>query len=163
VFLRVHTRVREDAITLYGFASNDERRCFDALIGTHGVGPNLALALLTVHAPQSLRHIIAMEDAGSLAQVPGVGKKTAARLLVELKAKFETTFDDEIVNIASTTVVPGESSVRGDVTSALLGLGYAGDEIRAALSALPSEGTSEELLRLALRELSRSDAVSTRR
>ena len=123
VFLRVHTRVREDAITLYGFSGADERRCFDALIGAHGVGPNLALALLTMHSPTALRQIIAMEDTDALAAVPGVGKKTAARLLVELKAKFDMTFDDETVNITSISAKSTESSARADVTTALSGLG----------------------------------------
>jgi len=163
VFLRVHTRVREDAITLFGFASQEERRCFDALIGAHGVGPSLAMALLTVHSPHGLRQIVAMEDTEALSQVPGVGKKTAARLMVELKAKFDVTFDDELVNISSTVATRSGSSERDDVTSALIGLGYAGDEIRTALAVLPADGSVEELVRLALRELSRADAVGAPR
>jgi holliday junction DNA helicase RuvA len=154
VFVFVHTRVREDAISLFGFASAEERRCFEALIAAHGVGPSMALALLTMHSPLELRQIVALEDADALARVPGIGKKTAARLLVELKAKFDVDLDDELVHIASTTAAPsGEASVRADVTSALAGLGYAGEEIRRVLSALPSEGSAEQLLRLALREL----------
>lgn len=154
VFVRVHTRVREDAITLFGFATAEEKRCFDALIGAHGVGPAVALALLTAHSPQALRHIIALEDADALAQTPGIGKKTAARMIVELKSKFEVDFDDELVDIAGSSPQPvGASSARADVTAALTGLGYAGDEIRAVLQGLSDETGAEDMLRRALRDL----------
>lgn len=154
VSLRVHTRVREDAITLFGFTTNEEKRCFEVLIGAHGVGPAMALALLSMHGPSALRQIVLMEDVAALAQVPGIGKKTAARLLVELKAKFDLDFDAELVDITSTT--PGTSvsnTTVADVTAALTGLGFGGDEIRRVVATLPREGSAEELLRLALREL----------
>src|SRR5207244_10952734 len=88
VFLHTHLHVREDALTLYGFATRDERACFEALIGAHGVGPALALAILAVHSPDSLRRTLADDDLDSLCLVPGVGKKTAVRLLVELKSRL---------------------------------------------------------------------------
>ena len=88
VFLHVHTHVREDALILYGFATLDERRCFEALIGAHGVGPALALAILSVHSPGALRRALLSDDVDALTLVPGVGKKTAARLLVELKSRL---------------------------------------------------------------------------
>lgn len=153
VFLRVHTRVREDAITLFGFTTAEEKRCFEALLGAHGVGPSMAMALLGMHSPSALRAIVAMEDAAALSQVPGIGKKTAARLLMELKAKFEMELDTELIEISSTAVVTEGSSVRADVAAALNGLGYSGDEIRRVVASLPAEGRVEELLRLALREL----------
>jgi Holliday junction DNA helicase RuvA len=153
VFLRVHTRVREDAITLYGFTTAEEKRCFEALLGAHGVGPSMAMALLGMHSPSALRTIVAMEDATALSQVPGIGKKTAARLLMELKAKFEMDLDNELVDIASPSVEVAGSSARADVAAALTGLGYSGDEIRRVVAGLPAEGRTEELLRLALREL----------
>jgi Holliday junction DNA helicase RuvA len=153
VFLRVHTRVREESITLYGFTTSEEKRCFEALLGAHGVGPAMAMALLGMHSPSALRTIVAMEDAAALSQVPGIGKKTAARLLMELKAKFEVDLDTELVDIATTSVVTEGSSVRADVAAALNGLGYSGDEIRRVVAGLPAEGRTEELLRLALREL----------
>src|ERR687895_182662 len=77
VFLHIHTHVREDAIVLYGFATRDERACFEALLGATGVGPSLALALLTVHSPAALRRVAASDDVDALCLVPGVGKKTA--------------------------------------------------------------------------------------
>lgn len=154
VFLRIHTRVREDAITLYGFTTAEEKRCFEALLSAHGVGPSMALALLGMHSPTALRTIVAMEDATALSQVPGIGKKTAARLLMELKVKFEVDLDFALVDITSAPAVAGSvSSVRVDVVAALNGLGYSGDEIRRVVASLPAEGKTEELLRLALREL----------
>jgi Holliday junction DNA helicase RuvA len=155
VFLRVYTRVREDAITLYGFASAEEKRCFEALIAAHGVGPSMAMALLTMHSPSELRTIVAMEDAAALAQVPGIGKKTAARLLMELKARFDVDLDTELVDIASTAGKTDGSAgtARADVAAALSGLGYSGDEIRRVIATLPSDVPTEELLRSALREL----------
>ncbi len=152
VELRVHTRVREDSITLYGFTTPEEKRCFEALIGAHGVGPSMALSLLSMHSPSALRQIVAMDDTASLSQVPGIGKKTATRLLMELKARFEVDLDDDALDITSITPVVG-GSTRADVTAALAGLGYAGDEIRKVVNNLPSEGTAEDLVRMALREL----------
>jgi Holliday junction DNA helicase RuvA len=156
VFLRVYTRVREDAITLYGFQTGEEKRCFDALISAHGVGPSMGLALLSMHSPTALRQIVAMDDADALSQVPGIGKKTATRLLMELKAKFDVDLDDELIDITSPGGASEVSSARGDVITALTGLGYTGDEIRKVLNALPSDGESATLLRLALKELAAS-------
>ena len=89
VFLHVHTHVREDAIVLYGFAHADERRCFEALLGAHGVGPALALAILSSLSPAALSTAVLEDDVDTLCLVPGVGKKTAARLLLELKARLD--------------------------------------------------------------------------
>lgn len=152
VELRVFTRVREDAITLFGFKTVEEKRCFEALIGAHGVGPSMALSLLSMHSPAALRQIVAMDDTAALSQVPGIGKKTATRLLVELKTRFEVDFDAELLDITS-TVAPQGNSTRADVTAALAGLGYAGDEIRRVVNNLPQEGSAEDLVRIALREL----------
>ncbi|OWY59205.1 hypothetical protein B7486_75835, partial [cyanobacterium TDX16] len=79
VFLHVHHHIREDDQALYGFVSREERICFEALLGAHGVGPTLALAILSVHDPVALRRLLAEEDLAALCLVPGVGKKTAAR------------------------------------------------------------------------------------
>ena len=89
VFLYVHDHVREDAHTLYGFLARDERACFEALLGAHGVGPALALAIVAVHAPPDLRRAVAADDVDALCLVPGVGKKTAARLLIDLKTRLD--------------------------------------------------------------------------
>lgn len=165
VFLHVHTHVREDAIVLYGFLSADERACFEALIGAHGVGPAVGLALLSVHSPGALRRAVATEDAEALMLVPGIGRKTATRLLVELESRLDTGDDADaglyLVPSAGPGAGPGTGagagssygSTKAEVRAALAGLGYGLDEIRHALAQLPAEGTIEEQLRSALREL----------
>ena len=87
--LYVHTHVREDAIVLYGFVHDDERRCFEVLLGSHGVGPALALAIMAVLSPAALSTAVLEEDLETLCTVPGVGRKTAARLLIELKSRLD--------------------------------------------------------------------------
>lgn len=151
VSLRIHTRVREDSITLFGFSTGEEKRCFEALIATHGVGPSLAMALLSMHSPIALRHIVASEDIDELSKVPGVGKKTATRLLVELKTKFDVDLDAELIDIDVKS--SSSSNAKNDVSSALTGLGYSRDEIRRVLASLPADAKTEDLLRMALKEL----------
>ena len=154
VFVHVHHSVREDSETLYGFATLDERRVFEALITAHGVGPALGLAIMSVHGPDALRRAVADDDVAALCLVPGVGKKTAARLLIELKSKLDVP-DGEVI------VLPGGAGdgaetgadARADVRTALEGLGYGPDEIRAVLADLPTEGDPGELLKDALRRL----------
>jgi Holliday junction DNA helicase RuvA len=154
-FLHVHTHVREDAIILFGFSTREERACFETLIGAHGVGPAVGLALLSVHSPAALRRAVATDDADALTLVPGIGKKTAARLLIELKARLDIDLDTpEFVGVgAGAAGASGPLAARGEVRTALASLGYGADEVRAALAALPEEGTVEDLLRSALREL----------
>jgi Holliday junction DNA helicase RuvA len=151
VFLHVHTHVREDAIVLYGFAHADERRCFEALIGAHGVGPSLALAILSSLSPASLSTAVLEDDVDTLCLVPGVGKKTAARLLLELKARLD------LPTLGGAVPAPvGERSARGEVREALVELGYGPEEIRTALEAVPDDGSVEAMVRSALRELARA-------
>jgi Holliday junction DNA helicase RuvA len=152
VFLHVHTHVREDAIVLYGFLHADERRCFEALLGAHGVGPSLALAILSSLSPASLSTAVLEDDVDTLCLVPGVGKKTAARLLLELKARLELPS----LGGGTPVSVGQDRSGRGEVRAALTELGYGPDEIRGALERLPDDGPVEELLRSALRELART-------
>ena len=151
VFVYVHDHVREDAHTLYGFPSRDERSCFEALLGAHGVGPALALAILSVHSPESLRRTLADDDIASLCLVPGVGRKTAARLLVELKSRLDVP--DVDLSVVTVTTVPSESSVRADVREALSGLGYGPDEIRAALADIDGETDPAIALKHALQRV----------
>ncbi|HEV2360118.1 MAG TPA: Holliday junction branch migration protein RuvA [Acidimicrobiales bacterium] len=151
--LAVHTHVRESAITLYGFASSDERRCFELLIGAHGIGPALALSILAVHPPDVLAKVVADEDLDSLMLVPGVGRKTAQRLLVELQSRLDGFQAGSSPRPASA----GSSSrtVQADVGEALAALGYGTDEVRGALAALDGIETPEDLLRSALQHLGR--------
>ena len=151
VFLHVHTHVREDAIVLYGFAHADERRCFEALLGAHGVGPSLALAILSALSPAALSTAVLEDDVDTLCLVPGVGKKTAARLLLELKARLDLPSLDGGV---SPPVAGG--AARGEARAALSELGYGPDEISGALDGLDGGASVEELVRAALRELVRN-------
>jgi holliday junction DNA helicase RuvA len=159
-FFHVHTHVREDAIVLFGFASADERECFDALIGARGIGPSVALALLSVHSPAALRRAVAARDLDALTLVPGIGQKTAARLLVELEARLEPAGGEPDLRVVGGAARNGHGPAtdpgrdpRSEVRTALAALGYGADEVRTALGALPESGSVEELLRVALREL----------
>ncbi|MGO9877136.1 MAG: Holliday junction branch migration protein RuvA [Acidimicrobiia bacterium] len=147
-FLFTHLHVREDAMTLYGFPSRDERDTFEALIGASGVGPKLALAILSVHTPGTLRRGLVDDDLDALMLVPGVGKRTAQRLLVDLKVRLEVP-DFDLAEVAG-----GTSTPRGEVRDALIGLGYSSEEVRAVLGQMGEDGTVEDLLRDALRALS---------
>ncbi|MCB0971063.1 MAG: Holliday junction branch migration protein RuvA [Acidimicrobiales bacterium] len=153
VFCWIHHHVREDADTLYGFATRDERDAFEALLGAHGVGPALAMAILSVHPPEHLARILADDDVAALCLVPGVGKKTAARLLIELKTKLDLTFDGSVEPVGDGGATDGDGrSVRADVRDALLELGYTSEEVAEATRDLP-EGDAGTLLKEALKRL----------
>ena len=153
VFAWVHHHVREDADTLYGFASKDERDAFEALLGAHGVGPALAMAILSVHPPVNLVRVLADDDVAALCLVPGVGKKTAQRLLIELKTKLDIPLGDGTPGADDVRAVPGSAmAVRADVREALTELGYLPEEIAVATRDLP-EGDAGVLLKEALRRL----------
>jgi Holliday junction DNA helicase RuvA len=147
VFLHVHHHIREDAQTLFGFTSREERSTFQVLISTHGVGPALGMAILATHPPTALFDIVANSDGAALTLVPGVGKKTADRLIIELRNRLAVP----MLNGADSAT--GVGSAIADVRDALTGLGYGTDEIREALSELPSGADSEALLRDALKSL----------
>jgi holliday junction DNA helicase RuvA len=162
VFVWVHHHVREDAETLYGFGGRDERVTFEALLGAHGVGPALALAILSVHSPSGLARILLDDDVAALCLVPGVGKKTAARLLIELKSRLDIPDSVVVTGVGvpggngaagGGVSVGGAASARADVRAALVELGYAADEIRVATADLPEDGDAAELLRAALGRL----------
>jgi len=153
VFVHTHHAVREDSETLYGFATMAERLVFEALIGAHGVGPALGLAILSVHGPDALRRAVADDDVAALCLVPGVGKKTAARLVMELKSRLDLPDAGVVVLADDGAAVAVAGGARADVRSALEGLGYAADEIHAVLVDLPAEGETSDLLRDALRRL----------
>ena len=156
VSLRIHTHVREETLALFGFASTLELQLFERLISVNGIGPRLALTALSGIEPPELVRSVRQGDVARLTGIPGVGKKTAERMVVELR--------DNLPNIASADTVPaslikGEADdLRGDVISALLNLGYhrqlAEKAINAALKG-SDDLIFEDLLRQALRELAR--------
>jgi Holliday junction DNA helicase RuvA len=147
VVVHTHLHVREDALTLYGFATADGRDCFESLIGAHGVGPGLALAILSTHGPDELRRVVMDGDLDVLTLVPGVGRKTAARLLLELKSRLDVPEGDP---------VPASGSARAEVREALAALGYQPEEVRRAMGELPAEGDVRTLVRTALQTLGAS-------
>ncbi|HSL75062.1 MAG TPA: Holliday junction branch migration protein RuvA [Ilumatobacteraceae bacterium] len=146
VFLYVHHHIREDAQTLFGFTSRDDRQTFQVLIATHGIGPALAMAILATHPPAALFDVVANNDVGALTLVPGIGKKTAERLIVELRDRLSVP----VLDGAGTS---GSASAVADVRDALAGLGYGTDEIRDVLRELSSNADSATLLRDALKSL----------
>jgi holliday junction DNA helicase RuvA len=146
VFLFTHLVVREDAMSLYGFPDREQRDTFEALMGATGVGPKLALAILSVHSPSALRRAVIEGDLDALTLVPGVGKRTAQRLMIELAAKLGTDSPDPVG-------VEGGPSPRAEVRAALEGLGYGTEEVRYVLDALPVDGPVEILLKEALKLL----------
>ncbi len=146
--VRLHTFlfVREDQLTLYGFAGTDELRLFETLIGVTGVGPRLACAILSRVRTDALHEAIARENADLLATVPGVGKKTAARLILELRGKLVP---------AAVPAAAGPARDDGDVIAALRALGYTTAEAHAAAARVPPDPALavEDRVVAALREL----------
>lgn len=143
--LHTHFVVREDAELLYGFATLAERAVFRALIKISGVGPKIALALLSGITVDQLKDAVDRGETGLLTKVPGIGKKTAERLVLELKGKLAGTG-------AATAAVP-TSGARADVAAALIALGYSEHEAAAATKKLPEDCTVNDGLRLALKSL----------
>lgn len=154
VALRIHTHVREDALALYGFSTALEQDLFERLIGIGGIGPKLALAVLSGIEPAELMRAIERADVARLTGIPGVGKKTSERIVLELKDRLPRAQTTAPVG----TAVEPASAVRDDVLSALVNLGYhrplAEKAVAAALKAVPDAGF-ERTLKQALRELAK--------
>lgn len=153
VFVHVHHHIREDAQVLYGFVSRSERDAFAVLIATHGIGPSLALAVLSTYTPAELSAVVAAGDTAGLTLVPGVGRKTAERLIVELRDRLTVATIDPI---DAADPDAGRSSVLTDVREALAGLGYGVEEVKEVLRELTQDavaGDAASLLREALSRL----------
>jgi len=154
--------VREDSLTLYGFASDDERNVFELLQTATGVGPRLALAMLAVHAPDALRRAVTTEDLGALTMVPGIGKKGAQRIVLEMKDRLGPPGDGGDVPPRAARRAP---SWRDQVQSGLVNLGWPARDADQAIAALEEEGMISSangedvnvaaVLRAALRKLSK--------
>jgi holliday junction DNA helicase RuvA len=151
VMLRVHTHVREDTIALFGFATPLELELFDRLIAINGVGPKLALAVLSgIDAPDLVR-AVRLQDVARLMAIPGIGRKTAERIGLELKDRLPKS-----LQVESTRPRSAEDELRDDVMSALLNLGYQRPAAEKALERVGSEGGSfQEVLKLTLRALAK--------
>ncbi|MDJ0790822.1 MAG: Holliday junction branch migration protein RuvA [Acidimicrobiia bacterium] len=145
VVLHTHLHVREDQLALFGFDTAIDKDLFSTLIGVSGVGPKVAMAILGTLTYEQLRVAVSADDVATLTEVPGIGKRSAQKLLIELKPKLD--------------VIEGEMAPSGpmaEVREALSGLGYAPDEIRGTLADMPEDLTVEEMLRRSLRELGRT-------
>ncbi|OAR27430.1 Holliday junction DNA helicase RuvA [Streptomyces sp. ERV7] len=149
--------VREDSLTLYGFADDDEKQVFELLQTANGVGPRLAQAVLSVHTPDALRRAFATGDEKALTAVPGIGKKGAQKLLIELKDRLGAP-----VGSAPPVGAPVTSGWRDQLHAALIGLGYATREADEAVSAVAPQAEAAEspnigaLLKAALQTLNRA-------
>lgn len=147
VTLLTYLQAREDAVALFGFMHEDERRLFELLISVSQVGPKVALAALSTLTPDALKDAVAREDAAAIARTPGIGKKTAQRIIVELADKLE------VPEFAVSTDIP--SDTMAEATEALQGMGFSGAEIAEAVSDLDAEGdvSAEAVVRHALKRL----------
>jgi Holliday junction DNA helicase RuvA len=141
-----HMHVREDQLALFGFATLTEQRLFEALIGVNGVGPKVALQICSAFAPEALRKALVTDDVAALSSVPGIGKKTASRIVLELKEKLDLP-DLQVVGSAPDSLA--------EARSALENLGYSPVEVRETLADLDVEDSTktEEVVRLALKAL----------
>ncbi len=151
--------VREDSLTLFGFGTDDERNVFELLQTASGIGPRLALAMLAVHSPDALRRAVAAEDLNALTMVPGIGRKGAQRIVLELKDRLGAPGD-----YAGNGAAPArraESSWRDQVQSGLTNLGWSARDAEAAIAAVEAESDGQPVpdvttaLRAALRKLSK--------
>ena len=147
VTLHTHMVVREDAQLLYGFLTLEERETFRQLIRISGVGPRIALAVLSGMSAQELAQAVSQQQPGRLVKVPGIGKKTAERLLLELKGKLGPELGTHPAALA-----PDDN---GDILQALVSLGYTDREALAAVKALPKDVGVSEGIKLALKVLTR--------
>ncbi|CAM5785511.1 MAG: Holliday junction branch migration protein RuvA [Pseudomonadota bacterium] len=146
VTLLTHFVVREDAQVLFGFLTHDERATFRLLVKISGVGPRTALSILSGLSVNDLAQAVSLQESARLVKVPGIGKKTAERLLLELKGKLGDA-------IAAPTSIAGNA--QGDIQQALLALGYSDREAAAALKALPADVGVSDGIKLALRALAK--------
>ena len=148
VTLFTHLAIREDAHVLYGFGSLDERALFRQLIRISGVGARTALALLSGLSVNDMSQAVALQDASRLTSIPGIGKKTAERLLLELKGKLETG----ALSAISSSV---QNDAMADIQNALLALGYSEKETILAIKQLPNDCSVSDGIKMALKALSK--------
>ena len=156
--IHTYTYVREDVLALYGFLSKDDLQMFLLLLGVNGVGPKGALGILSMFSAQELRLAIISQDSKTIAKAPGIGAKTAQRMLIDLKDKVsvEETFEkmgEQSVNMISTQAT--NSGARGDAIEALTALGYSASESMKAVNAVEvtEDMSSDAILKLALKHL----------
>ncbi len=156
VKIYTYLNVKEDAMQLYGFLTRDDLNIFKLLIGVNGIGPKGALAILSVLTPDDLRFAVLGEDIKALSKAPGIGNKTAQRIIIELKDKLslEDAFEKKTANMAENGGTT--SNIRNEAVQALTALGYSSAEALKALNdiEITAETTVEDILKSALRQMS---------
>ncbi len=147
IVVHTHLHVREDIMAVYGFVSSAARDLFRVLISTSGIGPKVAMAMLASYRPDQLRAAVATEDLDALSAIPGIGKRTAQKLILELRPR--------LADLDAETLVGSDESPTGRIREALEGLGYSPAEIRTVVGSLPADAPLQEQLRQALQTLGR--------
>lgn len=151
LFLVTHLLVREDAQTLYGFGTDDERSLFRTLLRISGVGAKMGLAILSAMSVSDFQRCVEYEDAATLVKIPGVGKKTAERLIIEMRDKIDKTSME-----TGSRKVAVDTSPRSEAVDALIALGYKAGEVNKLIGAMDVDGQSaEDIIRQALRQAAR--------
>lgn len=145
--LHTHLHVREDQLSLFGFGAGPDKELFGLLLGVSGVGPKVAMAILATMTCEQLRIAVTTDDIPALTAVPGIGKRSAQKLLLELKPKLDV--------LESPFIALGPL---GEVREALVGLGYHTDEIRGTLADMPDDLSVEEMLKRSLQQLGQAGA-----
>ena len=145
VVLHTHLHVREDQLALFGFDTVADKALFSMLLGVSGIGPKVGLAILATMTPEQLRIAVVSDDVTALTAVPGIGKRSAEKLMVELRPKMEIDFE-----------AGAASGPLGEVREALAGLGYGPEEIRGTLADMPQDLSVEDMLKRSLQHLGRA-------
>lgn len=144
-----YLQVRDDGLSLFGFVTQEEKALFEKLITVSGVGPKVALAALSVYTPEKLADAIAAQDVSAVQKIPGVGKKTASRIILELKGSL----DQGLQSLFDTEPASAASAAFDTATEALLSMGFTSAEVELALEGAPENGTDSALLQYALKRL----------
>ena len=152
VTLLIYTQIREDSHCLFGFYNKNEKALFQELIKTNGVGPKLAISILSNVSPEKFCHDIQSQNIEALTKLPGIGKKTAERLYIELHHKLDAV-ETNLSMSQHTESIPSSSSAHSDAVTALKSLGYKNSEINRALKQVSDDASSEQILRQALQAL----------
>ena len=157
--VRLHTymNVREDAIQLYGFMTRDDLKVFKLVIGVSGIGPKGGLSILSQMTPDDLRFAVMANDSKTIAKAPGIGKKTAEKLIIELKDKLdiEDVLNKEVENVVDVSVTHSSNEIQAEAIQALVALGYGSTEATKAVKkvVINADTTVEDLLKVALKNM----------
>lgn len=152
VTIQTYYQVREDGVSLYGFTSSEEKALFEKLIGISGVGPKVALASLSFYAPAQLAEAVMEQDVARISKIPGVGKKTASRIILELKGSFEKE-ESSLFGAAGASGTSCEDAVAAGIVQALLSMGFTEQEATLAIKGAPTGASEGALLQYALKRL----------